>query len=141
MTNYAAADVQGEWEFKILRSNTAAFRKREEFDKACAEESAAGWVLLEKFDNQRLRFKRPISARAGDSALEIDPYRTEYGITSASMVIVVLAVILGISFLIIAGVIGIAMLFDPPRAAPKLPPMPAIAKPAPEVPKLQQPVR
>ena len=67
MTKYSDADLQGDWEFKIVRSNLAGFRSPEVLQQVCAEEARAGWTLVEKFDNQRLRFKRPISARAGDA--------------------------------------------------------------------------
>jgi hypothetical protein len=101
MTKYTDADLQGEWEFKIVRSNTAVFRKPEVFQRLCAEEAAAGWTLVEKFDNQRLRFKRPASARAHDSALGFDPYRTEYGISGGKLVtIILLCTLLGTALLI-----------------------------------------
>ena len=98
MTNYTDDDLKGDWEFKIVRSTTAAFRNPEVLQKACAEEAEAGWVLLEKFDNQRLRFKRRTSARAGDSALGFDPYRTYYGISSAALTtIIVFCILLGLA--------------------------------------------
>ena len=90
MTKYTDAELQGEWEFKIVRSNTAAFRKPEVLQRLCAEEAAAGWILVEKFDNQRLRFKRPACARSHDSALGFDPYRTQYGISGGEYVTIVL---------------------------------------------------
>jgi hypothetical protein len=111
MTNNKYVDLQGGWEFKIHRANTAAFRKPEEFQKACTEEAAAGWTLVEKFDNQRLRFKRPASARAGDSALGFDPYRTEYGISAGKFVTMILVCSLLGTVLLIAAVIGIVALF------------------------------
>src|SRR5580658_1785176 len=76
MTKYTDADLQGDWEFKIVRSNLASFRNPVVLQQVCAEEARAGWTLVEKFDNQRLRFKRPIAARAGDAGLGIDPYRS-----------------------------------------------------------------
>src|SRR5947208_77783 len=76
MTGYTHADLAEGWEFKILRSATGAFRSADGLRKAVEEERRAGWVLLEKFDNGRVRFKRPVSARSGDAALSIDPYRT-----------------------------------------------------------------
>jgi len=115
MTKYTDADLEGEWEFKILRSNIAAFRKPDVFQKACEEEALAGWVLVEKFDDQRLRFKRPISAREKDSSLDFDPYRTQYG-TAANTRLVAGCTVVGIlfaSFLIIAAVFGIASFFAP----------------------------
>lgn len=106
MTKYSDGDLQGEWEFKILRSNFTGFRKPDMLRQACAEEAIAGWILLEKFDDQRLRFKRPISARANDSALEIDPYRTVYGAGGGAVV----GVILLITVLAIAGVFMFAFM-------------------------------
>jgi hypothetical protein len=92
MTRYTDADLQGEWEFKLVRSNTSAFRKPEVLRQVCEEEARAGWTLLEKFDNQRLRFKRPVSARAGDAGLGFDPYRSYYGISAGNLAGIIFAV-------------------------------------------------
>ena len=100
MTKYTDADLQGDWEFKIVRSNLAGFRNPEVFQQVCAEEARAGWTLVEKFDNQRLRFKRPISARAGDAGLGIDPYRTQYGTSSGVIVAVILGIALSVGLAI-----------------------------------------
>jgi hypothetical protein len=94
MTKYSDADLHGDWEFKIVRSNLAGFKNPEVLQQVCAEEARAGWTLVEKFDNQRLRFKRPISARAGDAGLEFDPYRSQVGASSGAIVAVVVAGIL-----------------------------------------------
>jgi hypothetical protein len=69
------------WEYKIVRARWNAFRDPARFAKLCAEESQAGWVLLEKLDNRRIRFKRPLALRDLVKAeqLPFDPYRTEYG--------------------------------------------------------------
>jgi hypothetical protein len=129
MTKYTDADLQEGWEFKILRSNTAAFRKPEVFQKACAEEAAAGWVLVEKFDDQRLRFKRPISAREKDSSLDFDPYRTQYGMAANTAIVAGCTIvgILFVSFLLIAAVFGIMTFFAPAphHLVPKPLPAPA----------------
>jgi hypothetical protein len=90
MTKYTDADLQGDWEFKIVRSNLASFKSPEVLQQVCAEEARAGWTLVEKFDNQRLRFKRPIAARAGDAGLGFDPYRTQYGVSSGALVAIIL---------------------------------------------------
>ena len=107
MTKYTDADLQGDWEFKILRCNTAAFGKPEVFQKVCEEEATAGWVLVEKFDNHRLRFKRPMGAREKDAMLEFDPYRTQYGITTAAHATLVVGCAILASVLIVVAVIGI----------------------------------
>jgi hypothetical protein len=62
MTRYSENDLSEGWEFKILRSNMNAFRKPENLKKYLEEEGRAGWVLVEKFDDNRLRLKRPASA-------------------------------------------------------------------------------
>ena len=104
MTQYTQKDLDDDWEFKIVRANTAAFRKPAEFSKLIQEEALAGWVLLEKLDNQRVRFKRPRSARAGDNHLPpgVDPYRTHYGMSPTNYTLLVLAVT-------IVGVVGVML--------------------------------
>jgi hypothetical protein len=107
MTKYSDAELQASWEFKILRSNTAAFKKTDVLRKVCEEEAQAGWVLLEKFDNSRLRFKRPLSARANDSTLiGYDPYRTHYGMAPAAFALI----IIGGTLLATAALIGLIAL-------------------------------
>lgn len=51
--------------------------------------------MVEKFDNQRLRLKRPASARTADSALDFDPYRTSYGMSEGKLALVIVGIILG----------------------------------------------
>ncbi len=110
MTRYTEADLQGEWEFKILRSNTAAFKNPQVLQQVCAEEARAGWVLLEKFDNQRLRFKRPVSARSRDAALDFDPYRTLYGVSSGALAAGILVGVFAAVALLIGLIAAIAVL-------------------------------
>ncbi len=62
--------------------------------------------MVEKFDDQRLRFKRPASARANDASLAFDPYRTQYGISVAATVGIAVSVAVLIAIVIIAAVIG-----------------------------------
>lgn len=78
MTKYSDQELAEGWEFKIVRSPTGAFRKPEVFQELCEEEARAGWVMVEKFDNSRVRFKRPVAARRNDRHLEFDAYRTQY---------------------------------------------------------------
>lgn len=81
MTNYGDDALSGEWEFKIVRARFGQFRKREEFEALLSQENEFGWVLLEKLDDNRVRFKRHIKERSRDriSGSERDPYRTLYG--------------------------------------------------------------
>jgi hypothetical protein len=61
------------------------------------EESRAGWVLVEKFDDGRLRFKRPVTAREKDAQLPagVDPYRTRYGMNEADVALLIIGAIFG----------------------------------------------
>lgn len=87
MTKYTDKDMAEEWEFKIVRSATGTFKKLDVMQRVVGEEAMAGWVLLEKFDDKRLRFKRPMSARSKDAMLPqgVDPYRANYGISEGAM--------------------------------------------------------
>jgi hypothetical protein len=69
------------WEFKILRSAQDSFRDPSALKQVLEEEAIAGWILLEKLDDRRLRFKRPIAMREvlRGELMPIDPYRTTYG--------------------------------------------------------------
>ncbi len=71
------------WEFKIVRAKRNIFRDPAVFQQLCEEEAQAGWVLLEKFDDHRVRFKRPIALREiiNPDGLPFDPYRTVYSST------------------------------------------------------------
>jgi hypothetical protein len=93
MTGYTPSDLAGGWQFKIMRSSTGAFRHPERLREMLEQESRAGWVMVEKFDSQRVRLKRPGAASAGDAALGADPYRTTYGISDSKLVVIILGVV------------------------------------------------
>lgn len=95
MTGYTQTDLADGWEFKILRSCTRVFRNPERMRQAVEEEGRSGWVLVEKFDDQRLRFKRPASARAAVGTPGIDPYRTTYGMSDGKMAAMIMGSIFG----------------------------------------------
>ena len=80
MTKYND-DNSEKWEYKIVRSESGAFRRPEILEALVEEESLAGWEMLEKFDNRRIRFRRPVEARKRDHMLPngVDPYRANYG--------------------------------------------------------------
>ena len=103
MTPYSEGELSEGWEFKILRSNLNAFRKPEDLRKFLEEEGRAGWILVEKFDDNRLRLKRTASARLGDAALDFDPYRTQVGVSDARMILLILGIVLAV----VVGVIGL----------------------------------
>lgn len=102
MTPYSEKELQNDWEFKIVRSVTGAFGKRATIEKVVAEEAAAGWVLVEKFDDNRLRFKRPASAKRNDFNLpaQINPYRTTYGISEGGLAFTILGIMAAVGGLI-----------------------------------------
>jgi hypothetical protein len=95
MTDYEPHELREGWEFKIIRSMTGAFKHPEKMREILDEEARAGWVLVEKFDNGRLRLKRPASARQKDQLLGTDPYRTFVGYTEGQYTGIVLAWIFG----------------------------------------------
>ena len=79
MTPYSSDELAHDWEFKIVRSAMGSFRKPAFLQQVLDEEARAGWVLVEKFDNSRLRLKRSSKARERDGKLDFDPYRTHVG--------------------------------------------------------------
>ena len=110
MAQYTQDDLEGDWEFKIVRSDSAAFRKPEVLNKLIEEEAQAGWTMLEKFDDSRVRFKRPRSARARDAFLPegVDPYRTRYG-TLATRQAMLVGVMIGLVLFLGLGVAGLLL--------------------------------
>ena len=106
MTRYTNNELTEDFEFKIVRSSTGAFKKRDAVEQVIAEEAGAGWRFVEKFDDNRMRFKRPSSARRNDFSLPpgVDPYRTTYGMSEFGLAMVILgvtAVLGGLIFLIV----------------------------------------
>lgn len=102
MSNYSSQELADDWEFKIIRSATGAFRDPTKLRAILAEESQAGWILVEKFDNQRLRLKRPAIAKKRDPELAFDPYRTTVGTSEGVLVAVVIgSILLGLCALLL----------------------------------------
>lgn len=106
MTPYSREELENDWEFKIVRANTGVFGRPAIFNRLIEEEARAGWQLVEKFDNSRVRFKRPRSARLRDAVLppEVDPYRVRYGMAEGPFVgLILLAVFasLGLIMLVV----------------------------------------
>jgi hypothetical protein len=107
MTAYRRDEKDQGWKFKILRSASGASKRPDQLARVPAEESSAGWELLEKFDDGRLRLKRSASARDRDADLpsSYDPYRTQYGISEGALtaywVFGILAVIVPVIVLLI----------------------------------------
>ena len=91
MTPYTPQDLAENWEFKILRSATGAFKDPAVMQRYLAEEAQAGWTLVEKFDNSRIRLKRPAAARQQDAQCTFDPYRTRVGISQVGLGLLIAA--------------------------------------------------
>jgi hypothetical protein len=89
-----------ELEYKVVQSTTPLFAKLQNIDAIMAEESKAGWQLVEKFDNYKLRLQRDISHRANDKALPFDAYRTQVGVSNVITYGLAAAVTLGAVYLI-----------------------------------------
>jgi hypothetical protein len=107
MTTYSANDLGSDWEFKIVRANARVFRKSSTLNRLLQEEAQSGWTMVEKFDDQRIRFKRPRQARLNDANLPpgVDPYRVHYGMSPLAFILLSVAVVLGLTQ-------GIAALID-----------------------------
>ncbi len=75
------------WEYKIVRASGDLFRDPKVLQRLRDEEADAGWILLEKLDDRRIRFKRPLATAQIQNAeyLEIDPYRSHYGSSAPSL--------------------------------------------------------
>lgn len=108
LTTYTPEELREEWEFKIVRSAFGAFGNAQKLKQMLKEEAEAGWVLVEKFDNTRVRLKRPAHVRKQDHMLppEINPYRTTYGSGEATLVFV----IVGMSVLLAVGIILLVLM-------------------------------
>ncbi len=103
MTGYSVDDLEG-WEFKIVRSATERFKNYSDVKTVCDQEAQAGWEMVEKFDNSRIRFKRKIEHRAGDAHRTVDPYRTSVGMSQGQLAAAIVGTIvgaIGLAFLIL----------------------------------------
>lgn len=93
-------DPSGNFEYKIVRSITKAFKNPTFFQQTLQEEAQAGWQLVEKLDDGRVRLRRTIEWRTKDGQLNQDPYRTQIGMGEMKMVFVILGSIFGTLLLI-----------------------------------------
>lgn len=108
MTTYATGELANDWEFKIVRANTTAFRSPRTFQRLLEREAQAGWTMVEKFDDARVRFKRPRQARLDDARLPpgVDPYQTQYGMSPGAFAAAIVLLVLVLA----AAAIGITLL-------------------------------
>lgn len=103
LTRYDEDDLQG-WEFKIVRVARPRYRDAEFVRAVRAEEAAAGWQMVEKFDEHRIRFKRKVEHREGDGHRKLDPYRTQIGMRDDT-----LGVVSAVGFLVGLAVLGLGL--------------------------------
>lgn len=120
------------WEFKIVRANRNLFRDSALLQQLCEEEAEAGWILLEKLDDRRVRFKRPMAMRdiVKPEFLNYDPYRCHYGsswhpLTWLGAIAVMVAIILPayLGYALVSQRLGAS------RSAQNLPVVPSLEQP------------
>ncbi|MEG3880649.1 hypothetical protein QT972_25130 [Microcoleus sp. herbarium7] len=120
------------WEYKIVRASSDLFGNPAIFHKLCREEAEVGWILLEKLDDRRVRFKRPIALRDAPrpNLPPFDPYRTHYGPMSNAMTWAVAIVFL--SAIVLPAVLGYALVSATlTRSRSNWPPAPVQSLPSP----------
>jgi hypothetical protein len=94
MTSYAPRELADDWEFKILRSISGEFRRPQRLAEILDQESRAGWMLVEKFDDRRIRLKRRSTASKDDRNLDFDPYRSYVGTSESTLMFIIAGVTL-----------------------------------------------
>ena len=120
------------WEYKIVRASSDLFRNPAIFHRLCREEEEFGWILLEKLDDRRVRFKRPIALRDAPrpNLPPFDPYRTHYGPLSNAMTWATAMVFL--SAIVLPAVLGYALVSTTlTRSRSNWPPTPVQPLPSP----------
>jgi len=90
-----------ELEYKVIQSQTPLFADTNKMQEVLSEEAKAGWRLLEKQDNYKIRLQREISHRANDASLGFDAYRTSVGVSSV--------VTYGVTALLTIGIVSIIL--------------------------------
>jgi hypothetical protein len=73
MTGYNPGDLQGHWQFKIVKGT---FKTQAQIDAVVHEQAEYGWVLVETPPHARIRFKRPAGEAEKDAYREGNPYGT-----------------------------------------------------------------
>lgn len=71
-----------ELEYKIMQAQTPLFADTAKMLELLDQEARAGWQLLEKEDNYRIKLQRNISHRENDKNLDFDAYRSTVGVSS-----------------------------------------------------------
>ena len=71
-----------ELEYKVVQAQTPLFADPAKMHEVLDQEAKAGWRLLEKEDNYKIRLQRDISHRENDKNLDFDAYRSTVGVSS-----------------------------------------------------------
>lgn len=71
-----------ELEYKVIQAQTPLFSDTAKMHEVLKQEARAGWQLLEKEDNYRIKLQRNISHRDNDKNLDFDAYRSTVGVSS-----------------------------------------------------------
>jgi hypothetical protein len=107
------SDPSGAVEYKIIRSVSGGFKKPAKLRAALEEEARAGWELMEKLDNSRVRLRRPVAWRQKDGELAQDPYRINVGMSEPVFGLWIALVALAGAAVMIGLVLGILTLVLP----------------------------
>jgi len=68
-------------EYKVIHTQTPLFSDTARMHEILEQEARAGWQLLEKENNFRIKLHRNISHRENDKNLDFDAYRTSVGVS------------------------------------------------------------
>jgi hypothetical protein len=101
LTPYSSHELEQNWEFKIVRSALGSFRNPTVLQQVLHDEARAGWMLVEKFDNSRIRLKRPAKAREFDGKLDFDPYRTHAGPSQGIVALLIVGCVFALMLMMI----------------------------------------
>ncbi len=88
-------------EYKVIQSQTPLFADTAKMHEILAQEARAGWQLLEKEDNYRIKVQRDIAHREKDKELDFDAYRTSVGVPSI--------VTYGVTALVTIGIVSVIL--------------------------------
>ena len=69
-------------EYKVMQAQTPLFSDTAKMHEVLEQEAKAGWQLLEKEDNYRIKLQRNVSNRENDKNLDFDAYRSTVGVSS-----------------------------------------------------------
>jgi hypothetical protein len=101
-------DPSGAVEYKIIRSATRTFKDPAKFRAALEEEARAGWELVEKLDDRRVRLRRSVAWRQKDDELSQDPYRITVGLSEAALALRIVFGILG-GLALLGGLVAVVL--------------------------------